>query len=196
MNAHLENEGTGLTEWQKSRLIDNEDALVVHIRGQLKALCAVDANQCDFVDVDVEGPESWTSLPPSSSEAADASQSETNDENSGLDPKARPPRRQLRFATIDPFVQPIESQIAFVGHTTLLAGLHGGALGLSLFLPPGRAAIFEIHTTTTGVNFHFHNMAKMMGHRYASTVVGNEVDVGATWEMMRMLVVTQLVSGR
>jgi len=54
---------------------------------------------------------------------------------------------------------------------------HGGALGLSLFLPPGDAAIIVLQVEGVRGSFHFHNMAKELGHQYEMIPIERDVDV-------------------
>lgn len=155
-----------LSVWQKDRKLENEQELISRFKSGLQELCKDDV--CEYTDADAE-PEAWASAPP---------------------PAARRP--QVRFTWIDPSVHTIETQINLVGHANILVALHGGALGLSLFLPPGTGAIFELHTSTTTPNYHFHNMAKMMGHGYERIRIESHVEVDAVWEILRKMVLDRL----
>lgn len=167
MNAHADKLNR-LSDWQKERILHNEPALIARIRSGLKGLCAQRAT-CEYTDAE-DDPTAWML-------AGDEAK-----------------KRQVRFASIDPFVHALESQIAFVGHATIVMGLHGGALGLSLFLPPGRGTILELQSTGTAGNYHFHNMAHMMGHRYEKTRTKETVDVESTWAKLEKIVLGMMDS--
>lgn len=83
----------------------------------------------------------------------------------------------VRFAAVDPTDLLIEDQIRLFGHTSVLAGAHGGALGLSLFLPPGEAAVLELRAGMGANNWHFQHMAVQMGHEYEMKMIDKVVDV-------------------
>jgi len=91
----------------------------------------------------------------------------------------------IRFAMIDPTVHALETQVHFVGHSTVLVSSHGGALGLSLFLPPGDAAIVELQVQTVVGNYHFEHMAYEMGHQYEMVKIEQDVDVDHVWGAVR-----------
>ncbi|ORY27682.1 hypothetical protein BCR39DRAFT_537907 [Naematelia encephala] len=141
--------------WRDVRHITNERELVQRLHDGLSDMCA--EGQCVFTDARDE-PETWA-LP-----SGDV--------------------QEVRFATIDPTVHAIETQIHFVGHTTILASSHGGALGLSLFLPPSEATIFELQVPSVAGNFHFQHMAYGMGHHYEVLQISRKVDVELVWEAL------------
>jgi hypothetical protein len=91
----------------------------------------------------------------------------------------------VRFAMLDPTVHALETQIHFVGHTTVLVSSHGGALGLALFLPPGDAAIVELQVDGVRGNYHFEHMALEMGHEYEVLGISRTVNVDQVWESVR-----------
>jgi O-acetylhomoserine/O-acetylserine sulfhydrylase-like pyridoxal-dependent enzyme len=91
----------------------------------------------------------------------------------------------VRFATLDPTVHALETQVHFVGHATVLVSSHGGALGLSLFLPPGDATVVELQVEGVAGNYHFQHMAKEMGHGYEMVRISTKVDVDAVWEIVK-----------
>lgn len=83
----------------------------------------------------------------------------------------------------DPVAHALDTQLDYVGHASHLLSLHGGALGLSLFLPPGHAHVFELQSEAVRGNHHFHNMQKQMGNGYELVeVAGTSVDVEAVWK--------------
>jgi capsular polysaccharide biosynthesis protein len=87
----------------------------------------------------------------------------------------------LRFAAIDPTVHALESQIHYAGHSDVLVGQHGGALGLSLFLPPAHAAVVELQVNGVVGNYHFEHMAYQTGQRYEVVGIKQLVDVDKVW---------------
>jgi hypothetical protein len=90
----------------------------------------------------------------------------------------------IRFASIDPTVHAFGTQVDYVGHATILVSSHGGALGLSLFLPPGHGVIIELQVKEVEGNFHFEHMAYEMGHRYQMLQISREVDVDMVWRVV------------
>ncbi|KAK4683948.1 hypothetical protein P7C73_g6260, partial [Tremellales sp. Uapishka_1] len=163
--------------WRDVRHIDNEPALVARLRAGLSSLCdspAAFTTGCVFQDAQDE-PEAWGLTSPES--VGDGT----------LLP--------VRFATLDPTVHALETQIHFVGHATILVSSHGGALGLSLFLPPGDAAILELQVDAVRGNFHFEHMAKEMGHGYEMLQTEKIVDVDRVWEVVHRWVKDVAESG-
>ncbi|GMK54410.1 hypothetical protein CspeluHIS016_0109960 [Cutaneotrichosporon spelunceum] len=103
-------------------------------------------------------------------------------------------RREVRFAAIDPVAYSLESQVHLVGHATLLVGQHGGALGLSLFLPPGRGAVLEFLVPMVKGNNHFQHMAVQMGHKHRYRPIDALVDVERAWNDLKEMVEEIMVS--
>ena len=72
-------------------------------------------------------------------------------------------------------------------------GLHGGSLGLSLFLPPGpQSSIIELKPQGTENSYHFQNMASELGVAYDDVGVLREVDVDAIWGVIRKRIEAEL----
>ncbi|BEI80146.1 hypothetical protein CcaverHIS002_0106750 [Cutaneotrichosporon cavernicola] len=97
-------------------------------------------------------------------------------------------KREVRFAAIDPTAYSLETQVQLAGHATLIVGQHGGALGLSLFLPPGRGAVLEFTVPMVSGNNHFQHMAVQMGHKYRHRVIHARVGVERAWTDLREMV--------
>ena len=87
----------------------------------------------------------------------------------------------LRFATIDPSVHALETQIHYVGHTSILVSSHGGAIGLSIFLPPGEATVIELQVAEVRGNYHFQHLASETGQNYEKLDTNRQVDVDQVW---------------
>lgn len=153
-----------MVEWQKFRELKNEDELLMRWRVGLREMCGDD---CEFVDANAH-PEAWTQ--PSGD------------------------KRQIRFAAIDPVAYSLETQVRLVGHATLLVGQHGGALGLCLFLPPGRGAVLELTVPMVEGNHHFQHMAVQMGHRYRQRLFVPRADIERAWNDLREMVQDILVA--
>jgi hypothetical protein len=97
--------------WRDVRKLHNEKEVLARVRLGLEEMCAAgpsDAfpNGCVYEDAQ-DVPETWPN------DAAHAS---------GPVP--------VRFATLDPTVHALETQVHFLGHTSVLVGQHGGAMGL------------------------------------------------------------------
>jgi hypothetical protein len=93
--------------------------------------------------------------------------------------------RVIRFHAIDPSVHAIENQLYLVGHSTILLSPHSGALGLSLFLPPGYGHVIELQVPATVGWHHYDIMATEMGMRYDMIPVQRTVDVNRVWETLK-----------
>jgi hypothetical protein len=144
--------------WRDVRHINNEEELLSRIRQGLRDWCQEPnsfGTGCRFEDA-LEAPETWSTSP-----------------TDGALP--------IRFASLDPTVHTLETQIHYVGHTTILVSSHGGALGLSLFLPPGDAALLELQVQVAQDNYHFQHMAAEMGHYYERLGISRTVDVEQVW---------------
>lgn len=87
----------------------------------------------------------------------------------------------IRFASLDPSVHSIDTQVHMVGHASILISLHGGALGLSMFLPPGEAVVIELTVPETAGSKHFETMSAQLGLKYESMLTEKEVDVEELW---------------
>ncbi|WVF66739.1 hypothetical protein IAT40_001481 [Kwoniella sp. CBS 6097] len=162
------------SNWRDVRHIINEPELIERLRTGLSDLCEGDGGieefgpgGCVFEDAQ-EVPESWGLT-------SDIDQKGDN----------TPITMPIRFATIDPTVHALETQIHYVGHSTILLSSHGGALGLSLFLPPGEGTIIELQVENVQGNFHFQHMAYEMGHQYEVLKIERVVDVEQVWESVR-----------
>lgn len=144
------------SNWRNVRHIENEDELVKRLRTGLQSLCEADSmpGGCSFEDAQ-ETPESWGEVSPE------------------IYANGVP----LRFAHLDPTVHALETQIHYVGHTTILVSSHGGALGLSLFLPPGEATVVELQVESVKGNWHFQHMAVETGQQYELLEITKTVDV-------------------
>jgi capsular polysaccharide biosynthesis protein len=103
-------------------------------------------------------------------------------------------KRQIRFAAIDPIAHSLETQVHLAGHATLLVGQHGGAMGLSLFLPPGRGAVLEFAVPMVRGNHHFQHMAVQMGHKYRQRGILPRIDVERAWTDLRTMI-EEVMSG-
>ncbi|KAJ7729767.1 hypothetical protein B0H16DRAFT_1586294 [Mycena metata] len=108
------------------------------------------------------------------------------------DTRASLPPRALRFATLDPTTSALATQLGAIGRADVVVSVHAGALGLSLFLPTGRASVVELVTTGAQGNHHFHNMAHMMGMQYRRVDVKKTVDVSAVVRAVREVVEERL----
>ncbi|KAK6906892.1 hypothetical protein I204_00305 [Kwoniella mangroviensis CBS 8886] len=159
------------SNWRDVRHITNEPELIKKFRTELENMCESSLKSGEFgstgcVYEDAQDiPESWSLTSP-----------ETISDEDPL---------PIRFAMIDPTVHALETQIHFVGHTTILVSSHGGALGLSLFLPPGDGTVIELQVENVAGNYHFEHMAKEMGHNYEVLNIRREVDVDQVWESLR-----------
>lgn len=148
------------SKWRGVRHLYNEPALLDRIRRGISELCQErhDGPACHFQDALAE-PESW----------ADSGVLEIN--------QSVP----IRFSSIDPTVHTLGNQMHHVGHTTILISSHGGALGLSLFLSPGRGVVMELQVKEVENNFHFQHMAYEMGHVYQMLQISRQVNVDMIW---------------
>jgi hypothetical protein len=153
------------SNWRDIRHITNEPELITKLKNSMKELC--DDGTCQFEDAQ-DYPEYWT-----------------------LEESDTP---VIRFAMLDPTVHALETQIHYVGHTTILVSSHGGALGLSLFLPPGRGAIIELQVHGVTGNYHFQHMAAQMGHEYQQMEIATVVNVDYVWQVLQRHIHTRLDS--
>ncbi len=173
LNHHLDTLHK-LSDWQKDRELKNEPVALFQLEGRIRDFC-LKTRLCDYEDVEAD-PSIWSL-----------------DDSEAVFRWSRRPK--VRFWAIDPFVHTLESQIDIVGHTSILVGLHGGAMGLSLFMPPGSGAILELHTENTVLNHHFHNMASQLGRNYkTTTVLEQSINVDKAWRELEGLVMEQLPS--
>lgn len=154
------------SNWRDVRHIENEKELVARLRAGLRSLCETSgeiSGGCVFEDAQEE-PESWAITSPALFEDGSV---------------------PLRFAHLDPTVHALETQIHYVGHSDVLVSSHGGALGLSLFLPAGQATIVELQVESVRGNWHFQHMAMEMGHQYEMVAIEKQVNVEAVWESVQ-----------
>ena len=147
--------------WRDVRHIDNEPELIARLRSGLSGLCGGNGSWCQFEDA-LDVPEAWALISPDTIPG----------DNSPL---------PIRFAMLDPTVHAPETQIHFVGHSTILIASHGGALGLCLFLPPGDATVLELQVDSVEGNYHFQHMATQMGQQYEQLKISRTVDVEQVW---------------
>ncbi|KAK8861298.1 hypothetical protein IAR55_002117 [Kwoniella newhampshirensis] len=181
------------SSWRDIRHISNEPELVAKFRTELAAMCEDVSSSskgfgpggCVFEDAQ-EIPETWALSTPSSisspsSDFGGQTAAVEGEEEEGVQRTPVP----IRFATLDPTVHALETQIHFVGHTTILISSHGGALGLSLFLPPGDGVVIELQVEKVQGNFHFQHMAKEMGHEYEMVEITRKVDTDVVWQSLR-----------
>lgn len=155
------------TPWRDARHISNERDVVRRLQRGLAGMCPGSATEC-YVDEN-ETPGYWSDM----SLAALPLQGDSDD--------SRTPSPQIRFASMDPSVHSLETQVHLVGHTDILIGLHGGALGLSMFLHPGQAAVIELTVSETAGSRHFNTMSAQLGLGYEAMVTPKEVDVEDLW---------------
>lgn len=148
------------SSWRDVRHINNEKQLTDRLARGLREACEGDSlgRRCVFQDARDE-PEVWTS--------------QGFDESTDSFP--------VRFASIDPTVHALETQINYVGQSSILISSHGGALGLSLFLPPGFATVVELQVEAVKGNFHFQHMAAQTGQNYEVVEISRDVDVEQVW---------------
>jgi len=146
------------SKWRGVRHLRNEPELLEGIREGIRQFCST--GRCIYEDA-LEHPESWT--------------------QDIVDNATTP----VRFTSIDPTVHALETQVQYVGHTSILISLHGGALGLSLFLPPGEATMIELQVKEVSGNFHFEHMAYEMGHVYEQLRVERHVNVGMVVKVVK-----------
>lgn len=148
------------SKWRGVRHLVNEPEVLDGIKDGIKDFCRT--GHCYFEDA-LENPEAWT-------------------DNSALGINDSIP---MRFTSIDPTVHALETQVHYVGHTSILIALHGGALGLSLFLPPGDATMIELQVKEVSGNFHFEHMAYEMGHVYEQIRIERRVNVDSVVTTLR-----------
>jgi len=94
-----------------------------------------------------------------------------------------PSRKQvIAWEVIDPTVIGLRSQIELFGNADLVIGVHGGALGMTMFCEPGaHVALIELQPPAARGNYHFHNIAHMTGRRYTALNVGQQLSVDDVW---------------
>jgi hypothetical protein len=146
------------SKWRGVRHLSNEPELLEGIREGIRQYCT--SGRCVYEDAS-ENPESWAE---------------------GITGNTTTP---VRFTSIDPTVHALETQIHYVGHTSILISLHGGALGLSLFLPPGEATMIELQVKEVSGNYHFEHMAYEMGHVYEQLKVKRQVNVDMVVQVVK-----------
>jgi len=161
-----------LSAWRAHRVLQNEEEVLLRLKRGLNDMCGPDGDGkrifgsygCAFDDVD-EDPDTWdTSLVPDNEPVP------------------------VRFADIDPTTVDLERQILFAAHSTIIVSQHGGGLGLSLFLPPGQAAILELQVRAVKGNFHFEHMAYQMGQKYQLLEIQKNINADELWDNLHKLV--------
>lgn len=105
------------SQWRGYRELTNDAELVSHLRASLGSMCVGTEADCVF-NAERDQPETWAA------------------------PDGDVPA--IRFATIDPSVHALETQVHYAGNADIIIAQHGGALGLALFMPPGRGAVIEM----------------------------------------------------
>lgn len=148
------------SQWRAVRHLNNEPELIARFRSSLAQMCETgpafsNEGGCEFEDF-LHQPEAWDQPQPSGP-------------------------RKVRFAHMDPTVHALETQIDFVGHTTILVSSHGGALGLGVFMPPGEGAIVELQVESVSGNWHFQHLAKEKGMGYELVKIEATVNVEDVW---------------
>ncbi|KAK7052463.1 hypothetical protein R3P38DRAFT_2603832 [Favolaschia claudopus] len=108
-----------------------------------------------------------------------------------LSPRSPHPRA-LRFSVLDPTTAALPLQLGAVGRADVVISVHAGALGLMLMMPTGRASVVELMTSGAMGNWHFHNMAHMLGMEYVRVDVQRTVDVGKVVKAVREVVERRL----
>ncbi|KAJ7242896.1 hypothetical protein C8J57DRAFT_1334610 [Mycena rebaudengoi] len=94
--------------------------------------------------------------------------------------------------TLDPTTTALAGQLGVVGRADVVVSVHAGALGLVLFMPTGRASVIELKTPSAGANYHFHNMAHMLGMQYVRVDVERTVDVAKVARAVTEVVAARL----
>ncbi|KAJ7204327.1 hypothetical protein GGX14DRAFT_368755 [Mycena pura] len=162
--------------WQEARHISNERELLAGLRAGLAGLCRA------TTAVPARGhPSRWR--PPVNNTGAAGALAEK---------RATGGARALRFSVLDPTTMALASQLGLVGRTDVVISVHAGALGLTLFMPTGRASVIELVPGGVYGNYHFHNMAHMMGMEYLQIDVQKQVDVQAVVRAVQGLVERRL----
>lgn len=154
------------SHWRGTRHIYNEPALLDHLASEFAGMCS--DGRCDFERIDDE-PDRW--LAPAAS---------VSEDDVGTDAPV------IRFSVLDPLLVPLETQVAYLAHTDVVIGAHGGALALTLFTPPGRGAMVELQVDEIYErNYHFKNLCYQLGRRYQELLVENTVDPGPVWDAVK-----------
>lgn len=68
-------------------------------------------------------------------------------------------------------------QLQLLFRTGVLVGVHGAGLTNQVWLPPGHGAVVELWHGMAD-NFHYHNMAHMLGHAYYNVMTPEEEGPG------------------
>lgn len=171
------------TLWKESRNIVNELELINHLRRQLAGLC----KGC-FSDED-QRPGRWA-INRNNVQDYSHNDNENDDNVSQSDDeinevkKRRNDELEIRFADIDPSVHSLDTQIHFVGNADIIIGLHGGALGLEIFMNPGQSTVIELSVPNTYRSKHFETMSAQLGLEYEAVLVDKVVDVVKVWEVL------------
>eukprot|EP00775_Hariotina_reticulata_P010945 gene10945-11099_t len=67
-------------------------------------------------------------------------------------------------------------QISLLMRTGILMGVHGAGLANQVLMPPGRGAVIEVWLRMDD-NYHYHNLAHMLGHKYYNIQSEEALDV-------------------
>ncbi|KAJ7621023.1 hypothetical protein FB45DRAFT_928140 [Roridomyces roridus] len=199
-DALTKHQNKKLSSWQESRHITNEHELVDGLRKGLEGLCRIVTDvgrgtpsshtpgsyDCTYTDTDVL-PGAWgVDLHPREARALGLSRTPTapspevaprQEEVTSENHVDTVPPRALRFSTLDPTTAALPAQLGAVGRADVVVSVHAGALGLMLFMPTGHASVVELVPSGAHGNYHFHNMAAMLGMQYEKVDVGRQVNV-------------------
>jgi hypothetical protein len=92
-------------------------------------------------------------------------------------------KQTIRWQSVDPTVLGLTPQVELFGNANLVIGVHGGALGMTMFCEPGpQVALIELQPPAAFGNHHFHNIAHMTGRRYTALPVEQIIDANTVWE--------------
>lgn len=171
------------SHWRGTRHIYNEPELLDALGEGLRGMC--EGKRCRFERIDDE-PGAWVS------ELPDVEPDSTS--GLGVDGGTEARRAQhddvvVRLAVLDPLLVPLDTQVAYLARTDVVVGSHGGALALSLFMPPGSGAMVELQVDEVFErNFHFKNLCYALGRRYRELLVDNTVEAGPVVDAVREMV--------
>lgn len=69
-------------------------------------------------------------------------------------------------------------QISLLMRTGVLMGVHGAGLANQVYMKPRSSAVIEVWFNMDN-NFHYHNLAHMLGHKYYNVRSDEQLDVAA-----------------
>lgn len=70
-------------------------------------------------------------------------------------------------------------QVSLLMRTGVLLGVHGAGLANQVFMKPRMGAVIELWHNMEN-NYHYHNMAHMLGHSYYNVRSEEQLDIAAT----------------